>query len=138
MAKSAKKGRCDAEDAADEIRRENGEKITQLYLNSSFFILHSSFIIMRCLLILINSGASTLVDEICPIASKDKAIAKAKLIPLVFLSASRTSLRPLRPPCLCVPLASRASRSHVMAKNAKKGRRDAKVAEDAGLAWWVL
>ena len=24
--KSAKKGRCDAEDAADEIRRENGEK----------------------------------------------------------------------------------------------------------------
>ena len=34
---SAKKGRCDAE---DEIRRENGEKTTQLYLNFSFFILH--------------------------------------------------------------------------------------------------
>jgi hypothetical protein len=31
--------------AADEIRRENGEKTTQLYLNSSFFILHSSFFI---------------------------------------------------------------------------------------------
>ena len=45
VAKSAKKGRCDAEDAADEIRRENGEKTTQLYLNSSFFILHSSFFI---------------------------------------------------------------------------------------------
>ena len=43
--KIAKKGRCDAEDAADEIRRENGEKTTQLYLNSLFFILHSSFFI---------------------------------------------------------------------------------------------
>ena len=40
VARSVKKGRCDAEDAADEIRRENGEKTTQLYLNSSFFILH--------------------------------------------------------------------------------------------------
>ena len=40
VARSANKGRCDAEDAADEIRRENGEKTTQLYLNSSFFILH--------------------------------------------------------------------------------------------------
>ena len=40
VARSAKKGRCDAEDAADEIRRENGEKTTQLYLNSLFFILH--------------------------------------------------------------------------------------------------
>ena len=45
VARSANKGRCDAEDAADEIRRENGEKTTQLYLNSSFFILHSSFFI---------------------------------------------------------------------------------------------
>ena len=45
VAKSAKKGRCDAEDAADETRRENGEKTTQLYLNSSFIIFHSSFII---------------------------------------------------------------------------------------------
>ena len=28
------------------------------------------------------------MDEICSIASKDKAIAKAKLTPLVFISAS--------------------------------------------------
>ncbi len=51
--------RGDAEDAADEIRREtrtldqktirreNGEKTTQLYMNSSFFILHSSFFILQ-------------------------------------------------------------------------------------------
>ena len=45
LQKCEKKGRCDAEDAADEIRRENGEKTTQLYLNSSFFIHHSSFFI---------------------------------------------------------------------------------------------
>ena len=45
LQKCEKKGRCDAEDAADEIRRENGEKTTQLYLNSSFFIFHSSFFI---------------------------------------------------------------------------------------------
>ena len=68
---SAKKGRCDAEDAADEIRRENGEKATQLYLNFSFFIFHSSFIIMRCLRILIVFWARTLEDEVCPIASKE-------------------------------------------------------------------
>ena len=43
--KSAKKGRCDAEDAAYEIRRENVEKTIQLYLNPSSFILHSSFFI---------------------------------------------------------------------------------------------
>ena len=107
VAKSAKKGRCDAEDAADEIRRENGEKTTQLYLNSSFFILHSSFIIMRCLRILIVFWASTLVDEICQIAPKDKAIAKAKLIPLVYLlrhgsatSAAFASLRPFGISCI--------------------------------------
>ena len=47
VARSAKKGRCDAEDAADEIRRENGEKTTQLYLNSSFFIFHFSFFIFH-------------------------------------------------------------------------------------------
>ena len=69
--KSAKKGRRDAEDAADEIRRENEEKTTQLYLNSSFFIPHSSFIIMRCLRILIFFWASTLEDEVCQIASKE-------------------------------------------------------------------
>ena len=33
--------------------------------------------------------ASTLVDEVCQIAWKDKAIAKAKLIPLVYFMASR-------------------------------------------------
>ncbi len=77
--KSGKNGRCDAEDAADEIRRENGEKTTQLYLNpsffiphSSFFIPHSSFIIMRFLRILISFCASTLVDEVCQIASKEE------------------------------------------------------------------
>ena len=109
--KSAKKGRCDAEDAADEIRRENGEKPlnSTLTLHSSFFIFHSSFIIMHRLRILISFWASTLEDEICQIASKDKAISKAKLIPLVFFGV--TALRPLRPPRLCVPLASRASRS---------------------------
>ena len=109
-AKSAKKGRCDAEDAANEIRRENGEKTTQLYLNSSLFTLHSSFIIMRRLLVLISSCASTLVDEICPIASNDKAIAKAKLTPLVFFFGV-TALRPPRPLRLCVPSASHASRA---------------------------
>ena len=56
---------------------------------------------MRCLRILIVFCASTLEDEICQIASKDKAIVKAKLIPLVFFrrhgsatSASFASLRP--------------------------------------------
>ena len=105
------------------IRRENGEKNTQLYLNTSFFILHSSFIIMHCLRILIVFWASTLVDEVCPIASKDKAMIKAKLIPLVFFSVSRlcdlsvlcVSASLWRPvhhaPRLCVPLATRASRS---------------------------
>ena len=68
VARSVKKGRCDAE---DEIRREIGEKNTQLYLNSSFFILHSSFIIMHRLRVLIVFWASTLVDEFCPIASKE-------------------------------------------------------------------
>ena len=106
LQKCEKEGRCDAEDAADELRRENGEKTTQLYLNSSFFILHSSFIIMRCLHILMSFWARTLEDEICPIASKDKAIAKAKLIPLVFSGV--TALRPLRPLRLCVPLTSSA------------------------------
>ena len=70
--KIAKKGRCDAEDAADEIRRENGEKTTQLYLNSSFFILHSSFIIMRCLHISMSFWARTLEDEICQLLGKIK------------------------------------------------------------------
>ena len=49
------------------------------------------------------------MDEICPIASKDKAIAKAKLIPLVFFrrhgsatSASSASLRPFGVPCITV------------------------------------
>ena len=50
-----KKGRCDAEDAADEIRRENGEKTTQLYLNSSFFILHSSFFILHSSFFILHS-----------------------------------------------------------------------------------
>ena len=67
--------------------------------------------------------ASTLEDEFCQIASKDKAISKAKLIPLVFFSASRLcDLCDLRvsaslwrhvhhAPRLCVLLALRASRS---------------------------
>ena len=63
---------------------------------------------MHRLRILISFWASTLVDEFCQIASKDKAISKAKLIPLVFFGV--TALRPLRPPRLCVPSASRASR----------------------------
>ena len=41
--KSAKKGRCDAEDAADEIRREGGRKNHSTL--PKFFILHSSFFI---------------------------------------------------------------------------------------------
>ena len=41
MAKSAKKGRCDAEDAADEIRRDSKKQLTL----PKFFILHSSFFI---------------------------------------------------------------------------------------------
>ena len=43
-----------------------------------------------------------------PNCSESVAIAKAKLIPLVFFGV--TALRPLRPLRLCVPLASRAHR----------------------------
>ncbi len=38
--------------------------------------------------ILMSFWASTLVDEVCQIASKDKAIVKANLTPLVFFTAS--------------------------------------------------
>ena len=78
---------------------------------------------MHRLRILISFWASTLVDEICQIASKDKAISKAKLIPLVFFGV--TALRPLRPPRLCVPPASRApwytDLSLVLWPSAKRG-----------------
>ena len=96
---------------------------------------------MHRLRILIVFWASTLVDEICQIASKDKAIAKAKLIPLVFFrrhgsatSASSASLRPFGVPCITLagwksmekrlPVALRAVARF---KSAKKGRRDAKL-----------
>ena len=56
---------------------------------------------MRGLRISIGFWASTLVDEVCQIASKDKAIVKANLTPLVFFrrhgsatSAASASLRP--------------------------------------------
>ena len=49
--------------------------------------------LVHCLRILIIFCASTLEDEICPIASKDKAIAKAKLIPLVFFCVSASHRR---------------------------------------------
>ena len=91
-------------------------------LNSTLF-LHSSFIIMHRLRILIDFWARTLVDEFCQIASKDKAISKAKLIPLVYFfrrhvsatSASSASLRPFGVPCITlrVPLVSRASHSRL-------------------------
>ena len=64
---------------------------------------------MHRLRILIVFWASTLVDEICPIALKDKAISKAKLIPLVFFrrhvsatSAASASLRPFGVSCIAL------------------------------------
>jgi hypothetical protein len=68
------------------------------------------------------------VDEVCPIASKDKAIYKAKLIPLVFFrrhgsatSASSASLRPFGG--TCITLACKKSMEHVMAISAKQRRK---------------
>ena len=77
---------------------------------------------MHHLRILINFCSSTLVDEICQIASIDKAIAKAKLIPLVFFrchgsatSASSASLRPFGIACISCITSSRAP-THVKCK----------------------
>ena len=62
---------------------------------------------MYRLRISISFWASTLVDEICQIASKDKAMVKANLIPLVFFrrhgsatSAASASLRPFGITCI--------------------------------------
>ncbi len=80
-----------------------------------FFIFHSSFIIMRCLRILIIFWARTLVDEICQLlrkSSNDQGKAHSATVLWRHGSAASASLRPTGVTCITqASLAARASRA---------------------------